>query len=213
MEYTSDGISRIRFGNTDYSIKDEPLRNSFVRLSNIIKENNREIQEYMESNSMDTAYMTYNLNNATSFLYAFSEVCVNQISKLNNDFSDLAYFSNLTYSVLLDRVNNIENQTPSLRNFTDLYTYTIDNVGSINSRTSYATTTREGVVQLSGISTIIDEMGYRNDAMAVTPGGLATALSYKIGDIMSQFIWIGPKSQYDAINPKDSDKLYFITEY
>lgn len=209
MEYTSDGISRIRFGNTDYSIKDEPLRNSFVRLSNIIKENNREIQEYMESNSMDTAYMTYNLNNATSFLYAFSEVCVNQISKLNTYFSDVSYSTYL----LENRVSYLEQTHVPSREYNDLYTYTHNNIESINSRTSYATTTREGVVQLCGSDYIIDEMYYRNDARAVTPSGLATALSYCVGNEVDSKLYsklyVCSATDYDEITP-ETGVFYYI---
>lgn len=89
MDYNSGNVSRIRISGRDYSIKDEPLRSSFVKLSEIMKSNNQEIRNFMSSSEMNNSYLSYNLNSATSFLYAFSEICINHISKLYNEITYL----------------------------------------------------------------------------------------------------------------------------
>lgn len=91
MDYNSDNVSRIRISGRDYSIKDEPLRSSFVKLSEIMKSNNQEIRNFMSSSEMNNSYLSYNLNSATSFLYAFSEICINHISKLYDEITYLKY--------------------------------------------------------------------------------------------------------------------------
>ena len=105
MDYNSGNISQLRIDGKDYSIKDEPLRSSFAKLSEVMQSNHQEISDFMNSSEMANSYLSYNLNSATSFIYAFSEICINHISKL---YDEIAYLKNNNQLIIKEVNDNNE---------------------------------------------------------------------------------------------------------
>ena len=86
--YNSDNISIVKIGNKNYTIVDNPLRSSFKKLSDVIKTNNQTVKDFMDQSNFQHATTAYQLNDSNSFLYAFSNICLDKISNLETNKAD-----------------------------------------------------------------------------------------------------------------------------
>lgn len=86
--YNSDNISIVKIGNKNYTIVDIPLRSSFKKLSDVIKTNNQTVKDFMDQSNFQHATTAYQLNDSNSFLYAFSNICLDKISNLETNKAD-----------------------------------------------------------------------------------------------------------------------------
>lgn len=99
--YNSDNISIVKIGNKNYTIVDNPLRSSFKKLSDVIKTNNQTVKDFMNQSNFQHETTAYQLNDSNSFLYAFSNICLDKISNLETNKADKT-----TVTTLSNTVNN-----------------------------------------------------------------------------------------------------------
>lgn len=86
--YNDSNISIVKIGNKNYTIVDNPLRSSFKKLSDVIKTNNQTVKDFMDQSNFQHATTAYQLNDSNSFLYAFSNICLDKISNLETNKAD-----------------------------------------------------------------------------------------------------------------------------
>ena len=98
--YNSDNISIVKIGNKNYTIVDNPLRSSFKKLSDVIKTNNQTVKDFMDQSNFQHATTAYQLNDSNSFLYAFSNICLDKISKLETNKADKTTVTTLSNTVV-----------------------------------------------------------------------------------------------------------------
>ena len=91
--YNSDNISIVKIGNKNYTIVDNPLRSSFKKLSDVIKTNNQTVKDFMNQSNFQHETTAYQLNDSNSFLYAFSNICLDKISNLETNKLDTSTFN------------------------------------------------------------------------------------------------------------------------
>ena len=99
--YNDNNISIVKIGNKNYTIVDIPLRSSFKKLSDVIKTNNQTVKDFMDQSNFQHATTAYQLNDSNSFLYAFSNICLDKISNLETNKAD-----NTTVTTLSNIVSN-----------------------------------------------------------------------------------------------------------
>ena len=97
--YNSDNISIVKIGNKNYTIVDNPLRSSFKKLSDVIKTNNQTVKDFMNQSNFQHATTAYQLNDSNSFLYAFSNICLDKISNLETNKADKTTVTTLSNTV------------------------------------------------------------------------------------------------------------------
>ena len=97
--YNSDNISIVKIGNKNYTIVDNPLRSSFKKLSDVIKTNNQTVKDFMNQSNFQHETTTYQLNDSNSFLYAFSNICLDKISNLETNKADKTTVTTLSNTV------------------------------------------------------------------------------------------------------------------
>ena len=97
--YNSDNISIVKIGNKNYTIVDNPLRSSFKKLSDVIKTNNQTVKDFMNQSNFQHETTAYQLNDSNSFLYAFSNICLDKISKLETNKADKTTVTTLSNTV------------------------------------------------------------------------------------------------------------------
>ena len=100
--YNSDNISIVKIGNKNYTIVDNPLRSSFKKLSDVIKTNNQTVKDFMNQSNFQHETTAFQLNDSNSFLYAFSNICLDKISNLETNKADKTTVTTLSNT----RVNN-----------------------------------------------------------------------------------------------------------
>ena len=98
--YNSDNISIVKIGNKNYTIVDNPLRSSFKKLSDVIKTNNQTVKDFMNQSNFQHETTAYQLNDSNSFLYAFSNICLDKISKLETNKADKTTVTTLSNTVV-----------------------------------------------------------------------------------------------------------------
>lgn len=86
--YNDSNISIVKIGDKNYTIVDIPLRSSFKKLSDVIKTNNQTVKDFMDQSNFQHATTAYQLNDSNSFLYAFSNICLDKISNLETNKAD-----------------------------------------------------------------------------------------------------------------------------
>ena len=97
--YNSDNISIVKIGNKNYTIVDNPLRSSFKKLSDVIKTNNQTVKDFMNQSNFQHETTAYQLNDSNSFLYAFSNICLDKISNLETNKADKTTVTTLSNTV------------------------------------------------------------------------------------------------------------------
>ena len=97
--YNSDNISIVKIGNKNYTIVDNPLRSSFKKLSDVIKTNNQTVKDFMDQSNFQHETTAYQLNDSNSFLYAFSNICLDKISNLETNKADKTTVTTLSNTV------------------------------------------------------------------------------------------------------------------
>ena len=97
--YNSDNISIVNIGNKNYTIVDNPLRSSFKKLSDVIKTNNQTVKDFMDQSNFQHETTAYQLNDSNSFLYAFSNICLDKISNLETNKADKTTVTTLSNTV------------------------------------------------------------------------------------------------------------------
>ena len=98
--YNSDNISIVKIGNKNYTIVDNPLRSSFKKLSDVIKTNNQTVKDFMNQSNFQHETTAYQLNDSNSFLYAFSNICLDKISNLETNKADKTTVTTLSNTVV-----------------------------------------------------------------------------------------------------------------
>ena len=98
--YNSDNISIVKIGNKNYTIVDNPLRSSFKKLSDVIKTNNQTVKDFMDQSNFQHETTAYQLNDSNSFLYAFSNICLDKISNLETNKADKTTVTTLSNTVV-----------------------------------------------------------------------------------------------------------------
>lgn len=98
--YNSDNISIVKIGNKNYTIVDNPLRSSFKKLSDVIKTNNQTVKDFMNQSNFQHETTAYQLNDSNSFLYAFSNICLDKISNLETNKADKTTVTTLSNTVI-----------------------------------------------------------------------------------------------------------------
>ena len=125
--YNSDNISIVKIGNKNYTIVDNPLRSSFKKLSDVIKTNNQTVKDFMDQSNFQHATTAYQLNDSNSFLYAFSNICLDKISNLETNKADKTTVTTLSNIVsnnkksIDDTLGSVDSEKGLLHDISYLY--------------------------------------------------------------------------------------------
>lgn len=210
--YNSDNISIVKIGNKNYTIVDNPLRSSFKKLSDVIKTNNQTVKDFMNQSNFQHETTAYQLNDSNSFLYAFSNICLDKISNLETNKADKTTVTTLFNTVsnnkksIDDTLGSVDSEKGLLYDISYLYGVVgkTENSGLRKDLISYNTRITNLENNKLDTSTFNDKIGSTHIQGTVT--GVLSDLYNKVGNPQTNNTIIHSVGELEAIVGTDDTK-------
>ena len=210
--YNSDNISIVKIGNKNYTIVDNPLRSSFKKLSDVIKTNNQTVKDFMDQSNFQQATTAYQLNDSNSFLYAFSNICLDKISNLETNKADKTTVTTLSNTVsnnkksIDDTLGSVDSEKGLLYDISYLYGVVGKTEESGLRKYSISYNTRINNLENNKLdtSTFNDKIGSTHIQGTVT--GVLSDLYNKVGNPQTDNTIIHSIGELEAIVGTDATK-------
>ena len=210
--YNSDNISIVKIGNKNYTIVDNPLRSSFKKLSDVIKTNNQTVKDFMNQSNFQHETTAYQLNDSNSFLYAFSNICLDKISNLETNKADKTTVTTLSNTVsnnkksIDDTLGSVDSEKGLLYDISYLYGVVgkTEKSGLRKDLISYNTRINNLENNKLDTSTFNDKIGSTHIQGTVT--GVLSDLYNKVGNPQTDNTIIHSIGELEAIVGADDTK-------